>query len=251
MSAAKACSSPGPGRARSRSVKSVHLHTTTPHPRGNSSLNCRRRLGVSTAADDTQPRPQEDTHDFRRLPSTRARRPSAGCSCWPSIASLMVALDVLVVSTALGTIRHDLGASIDELEWTVNAYSLSFAVLLITASVLGDRLGRRRLFAGGLGAVRRPPRPLCALAPNIGTADRRPGAAGRGARRSSRRCRCRCSPPPSRPTGAARRWVSTAASPAWPCSAGRCSAARSPRGWPGSSCSGSTCRSGWSRSRSS
>ena len=53
-----------------------------------------------------------------------------------SIASLMVALDVLVVSTALGTIRLHLGASIDELQWTVNAYSLSFAVLLITASAL-------------------------------------------------------------------------------------------------------------------
>jgi MFS family permease len=52
-----------------------------------------------------------------------------------SVASLMVALDVLVVSTALSTIRQQLGASIDELEWTVNAYSLSFAVLLITAFV--------------------------------------------------------------------------------------------------------------------
>ena len=68
-----------------------------------------------------------------------------------SIASVMVALDALVVSTALSTIRQHLGASIDELEWTVNAYSLSFAVLLITASALGDRFGRRRLFAGGLG----------------------------------------------------------------------------------------------------
>jgi len=68
-----------------------------------------------------------------------------------SIASLMVALDALVVSTALGAIRRHLGASIDELEWTVNAYGLSFAVLLVPAAALGDRLGRRRLFAAGLG----------------------------------------------------------------------------------------------------
>ena len=49
-----------------------------------------------------------------------------------SVASLMVALDALVVSTALGAIRSDLHASIDALEWTVNAYGLSFAVLLVT-----------------------------------------------------------------------------------------------------------------------
>src|SRR5205809_298755 len=54
-----------------------------------------------------------------------------------SVASLMVALDTLVVSTALSTIRVHLSASIEALEWTVNAYSLSFAVLLMTAAVLG------------------------------------------------------------------------------------------------------------------
>ncbi|MGE5289659.1 MAG: MFS transporter [Micromonosporaceae bacterium] len=68
-----------------------------------------------------------------------------------SAASLMVALDTLVVSTALSTIRVRLGASIEALEWTMNAYSLSFAVLLMTAAVLGDRFGRRRVFAGGIG----------------------------------------------------------------------------------------------------
>jgi len=62
----------------------------------------------------------------------------------------MVALDTLVVSTALGTIRHELGASIAQLEWTVNAYNLSLAVLLMPAAALGDRFGRRRLFAAGL-----------------------------------------------------------------------------------------------------
>src|SRR5258708_13495941 len=62
-----------------------------------------------------------------------------------SLASFMVGLDALVVTTALSTIRRDLGVSIEELEWTVNAYILSFAVLLITAAALGDRFGRRRM----------------------------------------------------------------------------------------------------------
>ena len=68
-----------------------------------------------------------------------------------SIASFMVALDALVVTTALSTIRIDLGAPIDALEWTVNAYNLSFAVLLLTGAALGDRFGRRRLFVIGIG----------------------------------------------------------------------------------------------------
>jgi EmrB/QacA subfamily drug resistance transporter len=67
-----------------------------------------------------------------------------------SVASLMVALDVTVVSTALSSIRTHLNASVDQLEWTVNAYGLSFAVLLMTGAVLGDRFGRRRLFVWGL-----------------------------------------------------------------------------------------------------
>ena len=50
------------------------------------------------------------------------------------VGSLMAALDTLVVSTALSTIRVDMGASVEQLEWTVNAYNLSFAVLLITAA---------------------------------------------------------------------------------------------------------------------
>jgi EmrB/QacA subfamily drug resistance transporter len=84
-----------------------------------------------------------------------------------AVASFMVALDTLVVSTALTTIRLDLSASIEELEWTVNAYNLSFAVLLMTASGLGDRLGRRRLFAAGLGLFTLASA-ACAIAPTAG-----------------------------------------------------------------------------------
>src|SRR3954470_8313546 len=84
-----------------------------------------------------------------------------------SIGSLMVALDTLVVTTALSTIRSDLGASIESLEWTVNAYSLSFAVLMMTAAALGDRFGRRRMFAAGLGLFVAASA-ACALAPDVG-----------------------------------------------------------------------------------
>jgi len=83
------------------------------------------------------------------------------------IGSLMAALDTLVVTTALSTIRIDLGASVEALEWTVNAYNLSFAVLLITAAALGDRFGRRNLYALGLG-VFTAASVLCALAPGVG-----------------------------------------------------------------------------------
>src|SRR3954447_13351489 len=84
-----------------------------------------------------------------------------------AVASFMVALDTLVVASALTTIRLDLGASIEQLEWTVNAYNLSFAVLLITAAALGDRFGRRRLYAVGLG-VFAVASAGCALAPDVG-----------------------------------------------------------------------------------
>jgi EmrB/QacA subfamily drug resistance transporter len=66
------------------------------------------------------------------------------------VALFMVSLDNLVVTTALPVIRRDLHATISQLEWTVNAYTLTFAVLLLTGAALGDRFGRRRLFALGL-----------------------------------------------------------------------------------------------------
>jgi EmrB/QacA subfamily drug resistance transporter len=68
-----------------------------------------------------------------------------------SIALFMVVLDNLVVTTALPSIREDLGATIQSLEWTVNAYTLTFAVLLLTGAALGDRFGRKRMFGIGLG----------------------------------------------------------------------------------------------------
>jgi len=68
-----------------------------------------------------------------------------------SIALFMVVLDNLVVSTAIPVIRVDLGASLEQLEWTVNAYTLTFAVFLLTGAALGDRFGRKRMFMLGVG----------------------------------------------------------------------------------------------------
>jgi EmrB/QacA subfamily drug resistance transporter len=67
-----------------------------------------------------------------------------------SIALFMVTLDNLVVTTAIPVIRKDLHASLSSLEWTVNAYTLTFAVLLLTGAALGDRFGRRRVFSLGI-----------------------------------------------------------------------------------------------------
>ncbi len=67
-----------------------------------------------------------------------------------SIGLFMVVLDNLVVSVALPSIHRDLGASIQALEWTVNAYTLAYAVLLLTGSAVGDRWGRKRMFMAGI-----------------------------------------------------------------------------------------------------
>jgi len=96
-----------------------------------------------------------------------SRRATGWVLALTGIGSLMAALDTLVVSTALSTIRLHLHASVEQLEWTVNAYNLSFAVLLITAAALGDRFGRRNLYAGGLGLFAAASAG-CALAPDVG-----------------------------------------------------------------------------------
>src|SRR5258708_3864450 len=84
-----------------------------------------------------------------------------------SVALFMVVLDNLVVSVALPTIHRDLGASIQSLEWTVNAYVLAYAVLLLTGAALGDRFGRRRMFLLGM-SVFTAASAAAALAPTTG-----------------------------------------------------------------------------------
>ena len=79
----------------------------------------------------------------------------------------MVALDLLVVSTALTTIKDDLGASLAQVQWAVTGYGLAFAVLLMAGAALGDRFGRRRVFTIGL-AVFAVASAGCALSPSVG-----------------------------------------------------------------------------------
>src|SRR5215213_9273695 len=67
-----------------------------------------------------------------------------------SVATFMLLLDITVVNTALPSIQEDLNASFTDLQWVVDAYTLPLAALVLTAGVLADRLGRRRVFAAGL-----------------------------------------------------------------------------------------------------
>src|ERR1700735_4430871 len=84
-----------------------------------------------------------------------------------SVGLFMVVLDNLVVNVALPSIHRDLGASIQSLEWTVNAYTLSYAVLLLTGAALGDRFGRKRMFMAGI-TLFTVSSAAAALAPSIG-----------------------------------------------------------------------------------
>ena len=100
-------------------------------------------------------------------PGAAAGSPRAGWTlAIVSIALFMTALDNLVVGVALPSIRLDLGGSIESLEWTVNAYTLTFAVLFIPGAALGHRFGRRRLFTIGL-AIFTTASALAAIAPTI------------------------------------------------------------------------------------
>jgi EmrB/QacA subfamily drug resistance transporter len=105
------------------------------------------------------------------MASPTTQRSAAGTRAWWTVALagaalFMTALDNLVVGVALPSIRADLGGSIESLEWTVNAYTLAFAVLLITGAALGDRFGRKRMFLIGVG-VFSGASSLAALAPSL------------------------------------------------------------------------------------
>jgi EmrB/QacA subfamily drug resistance transporter len=84
-----------------------------------------------------------------------------------SVGSFLVVLDMLAVSTALPALRVALHGTITTLDWTVNAYTLSFAVLMMTAAGLGDRWGRKPTYVGGL-VLFAAASAACALAPNVG-----------------------------------------------------------------------------------
>ena len=114
-----------------------------------------------------------------------------------AVAIFMVSLDNLVVTNALTSIREDLGASIEALEWTVNAYTLAFAVFLLTGAALGDRFGRRRVFLVGLGLFTAASA-AAALAPSTGALIAARAVQGLGAGHHRPAQPRRCSAPPSR-----------------------------------------------------
>ncbi|MFJ2609384.1 DHA2 family efflux MFS transporter permease subunit [Streptomyces sp. NPDC087425] len=88
------------------------------------------------------------------MPQASQQTAHRGGTVWALVitsgAGFMASLDSLVVTTALPSIREDLGGALEDLEWTVSAYTLTFAVLLMFAAALGDRFGRRRVFLAGL-----------------------------------------------------------------------------------------------------
>jgi EmrB/QacA subfamily drug resistance transporter len=110
-------------------------------------------------------------NEMRQNPSAEAstEAPPAAQKNWvlglASAASLMAALDAMVVATSLSTIRADFEASIEALQWTLNAYNLSFAVLLLTGAAVGDRFGRKRMFIAGV-ALFAAASIVCALSGN-------------------------------------------------------------------------------------
>ncbi len=104
-------------------------------------------------------------------PSARAGGAPRASASWAvvitSLALFMATLDNLVVTTALPVIRRHLHAGLAGLEWTVNAYTLTFAVLLLTGAALGDRFGRRRMFLAGL-VIFTTASAAAALSPSVG-----------------------------------------------------------------------------------
>src|ERR1700761_3444874 len=84
-----------------------------------------------------------------------------------ALASFMMALDAMIITTAFAAIRAEFGSPVETLQWTVNAYNLTFAVLLLTGTALGDRFGRRRVFVAGL-ALFVLASAACALSPTVG-----------------------------------------------------------------------------------
>jgi EmrB/QacA subfamily drug resistance transporter len=116
-----------------------------------------------TAVADGTVAPVEPTPDDRR----RIRSRAVWAVAITGMALFMASLDNLVVSTALPVIRVHLHAGLSGLEWTVNAYTLTFAVLLLSAAAVGERFGRRRIFVLGI-AVFTAASALAALAPSIG-----------------------------------------------------------------------------------
>ena len=163
-------------------------------------------------------------------------------------ALFMIMLDNTVVNVALPSIQHELDATPSTLEWTVNAYVLTFATLILLGGKLGDRFGRQRLFLVGL-IVFTVASALCALSDIRHPADRRPHAPGRRRRDHEPALAVHPRRRRSRASGSPRRSASGPASPASASRSARCSAASWSSTSAGRASSGSTSRSASSRGR--
>ena len=151
-----------------------------------------------------------------------------------SVATFMLLLDITVVNTALPSIRADLGGSFTDLQWVIDAYTLSLAALVLTAGVLADRLGRRRVFGAGL-AIFTLASALAGLAPDPTFLNITPRCCRASAAPSCSPSLWRSSPRSSnRAVSAAWPWASMGPRSVsrWP--SGRSWAERSPRGSAGS-----------------
>src|SRR5262249_37726540 len=128
-----------------------------------------RRLNVMCLSSSTHDpdRRQPQSEGCQAMPDTNDGATKIWVLALTSAGSLMAVLDAMVVATALNTMRTELPASIEALEWTMNAYNLSFAVLLLTGAALGDRFGRRRVFIAGL-VLFVAASAACALAGSVG-----------------------------------------------------------------------------------
>ena len=122
-------------------------------------------MGLDKVVSDCLHTDEVSSHSPHPPEAARMSRRSIVTLAIASVAIFMVTLDNLVVTTALPSIRRDLGASLEDLEWTVNAYTLAFAVFLLTGAALGDRFGRRRMFLIGI-AIFTGASALAALAPS-------------------------------------------------------------------------------------
>src|SRR5204862_1286501 len=124
-------------------------------PRGAARAGSRWRFRPARASASRRSQPRAKGTGLSNLPEVRARLFTAENRKWWTLAAVavglfMIMLDNTVVNVALPSIRKDLGISISELEWVVNAYALTFGVLLLTGGKLADMLGRRRMFVAGL-----------------------------------------------------------------------------------------------------
>src|ERR1700691_894493 len=144
-------------------LRSARVARRSARASGSRSASCsrsRRRRSHGRQGSSTM------TTETRTRPATGSSRQTLTVLL-TSVANFMVTLDALVVVTALPSIHRSLGGGITTLQWTITAYTMTFGAGIVTASALGDRFGRRRVYLFGLTTFTTASA-ICALAPNAG-----------------------------------------------------------------------------------